>query len=274
MRYQQANNYARADGIVGINTWKSMGLHVNATLEEEFAWSGTKGNSVISVSLSGDSITIDYFPKFYVVEEYIAYRNEIVHGLEFRKEYVATRAVERSVYGKYLEHIIEGFNAWAGNYYVQGVFSGVTVNVHPTRAASRSEANVVVTTDLINSRVSVVETAFLWDVSIPPSVKLNETTANDKWVKNNAMHEFGHVLGIFDAYGYVQHWKKQPLIGDVINPVARPGRAPQNGIMRDNSNDPIVTGTEIEMLLYAWTQNMLQTYEKGLFGVESQAFFR
>jgi len=42
------------------------------------------------------------------------------------------------------------------------------------------------------------------------------------------------------------------------------------------STTPVFTGTEIEMLLYAWDLGTLQTYEDTLFDTRkaSQAFYR
>lgn len=75
-------------------------------------------------------------------------------------------------------------------------------------------------------------------------------------------HEFGHVLGLFDAYGYI--W----------TPEAPIAKATEHGIMRsDYDYLPEVSDTDIEMMLYAWFTNSLQGYVDGILAPESQAFF-
>ena len=72
IKYQESMGlYTKGSGNVGSLTWTSMGpgFELNTTLEEEF-WSGERGNDTISVSISGNAITIDYRPKIYM-DEYV-----------------------------------------------------------------------------------------------------------------------------------------------------------------------------------------------------------
>lgn len=87
---------------------------------------------------------------------------------------------------------------------------------------------------------------------------------------NNAAHEFGHVLGLWDAYGYAEHWK--PL-GYVL-PAAPADKASKNNVMRNpwweqNDFEPIV----YEMMLYAWSTDSLQVFSGNILGPTSNAFY-
>lgn len=65
--------------------------------------------------------------------------------------------------------------------------------------------------------------------------------------KDTAAHEFGHVLGLGDAYDVSWHSAANATTGEV----------PQNDMMRSNGT---VTPNDIEMLLYAWQLNTWQEY--------------
>ena len=97
----------------------------------------------------------------------------------------------------------------------------------------------------------------------------------------DAMHEFGHVLGLFDAYGYGSHtWRWRFLgldlswLGDWLLPEAPPDRAPYYCIMRGGWR---VTDKEAAMLLWAWNRGRLQLFTESKLlwiGAEvSQAFY-
>jgi len=97
----------------------------------------------------------------------------------------------------------------------------------------------------------------------------NSGTFGDMF-SNVSAHEFGHVLGLFDAYGYGNRWK--PL--EVVLPTAQLSRASELSVMRSpwwkhfEYND-----IEYEMLLYAWSTNSLQLYVDSVLGSLSQAFY-
>jgi len=93
--------------------------------------------------------------------------------------------------------------------------------------------------------------------------KPTDPNAQDR-LANLAAHEFGHVLGIFDAYGY-------PLTRE-----ARPERADAYGVMRSALGYELnINDTEIKMMLYAFSRNRLQTYEYTAYSGEvSTVFFQ
>jgi hypothetical protein len=84
------------------------------------------------------------------------------------------------------------------------------------------------------------------------------------------MHEFGHVLGLFDAYGYGSHFRGttflnislDPLadLADRLLPEAPVERAPWSSVMRSGWR---VTATEAEMILLAWSRGRLQLYTES-----------
>ena len=276
LTYYSSIGYYKVDQFV----WKSLGLPVNSTLEEEF-WSGQKGNSTISVSISGNTINIEYFPKFYVQEEYTAWRDvRRPNGSTVRIPETKIQTASQTDYDAYTKRIIAGFEMWANSYYVQGTNVTVNVSVTPTQVTSKKDADVIVTTN--KEVASMVPTTIGWSTSKIPEIDFNfgwglfSRTDFDN-VANNAAHEFGHVLGIFDAYGYSSHWGAYGFgwLADIWLPEARPSRAPEYGVMRSpyNVKSAVFTGTEIEMLLYAWSRNELQLYEDSVLGSTSQAFF-
>jgi hypothetical protein len=251
---------------VDLNVWSSLGLSVNSTIEDEF-WSGAKGGGNTTVTISGNDMVIDYYPKFYVREEYMETVNAQSSNSVIGMPITNSKTASKAVYVGETSLATEGFKAWGkgGPYYIQGVGVNVSVNVHATEAKSVGEADVIITTN--NTMRPVVPSVFFpgWSTENSQIIYLNYglndySTNNAK--KYTATHEFGHVLGLFDAYGYEQHLGG---LGEVlVTPAARIDRAPGDGVMRGTGNhDPVITATEIGMILQAWSRNKLQLYEPG-----------
>jgi hypothetical protein len=89
-------------------------------------------------------------------------------------------------------------------------------------------------------------------------------------------HEFGHVLGLFDAYGYKQHLG---VLGEVFLPEADidnihvTPKSPMLCSWADVDNPWERTETDLEMILYAWQENAVQCYIDSAMGSKSQAYF-
>jgi hypothetical protein len=243
---------------VDLNVWSSLGLSVNSTIEDEF-WSGAKGGGNTTVTISGNDMVIDYYPKFYVREEYMDRMD--------RAGTLKMRAVSEALYTYNTVLAVAGFEAWGkqGPYHIQGVEVNVSVNVHPSQAKSVNEANVIISTN--NMDTPIVPAVFFpgWDIANTHKIYLNygkqyySTGDSRRWT---ATHEFGHVLGLFDAYGYGQHLGG---LGEaLVTKEADPGKAPGDGVMRGTGySDPAITANEIGMVLQAWSRNRLQLYEQG-----------
>ena len=167
------------------------------------------------------------------------------------------------------------------------------INVNPSKAAGKADADVVITA--YNMDTPMVPKAFFnWNTSSRSKMWLTDVIADDPAVKpnpystlpyyidpttkttgdmfsNRAAHEFGHVLGLFDAYGYGQHF---PLGGAVLPAVPITVEVPPNDVMRSEWNVHYkYTDSAYEMLLYAWSTSSLQLYTDSILGSQSQAFY-
>jgi hypothetical protein len=80
-----------------------------------------------------------------------------------------------------------------------------------------------------------------------------------------------HVLGLFDAYGYAEHF----ITGGFWLPEAPASNATQYSVMRSVLRKPMeYNDIEYEMMLYAWSTNSLQLYTNdSILGDLSQAFY-
>ncbi len=219
------------------------------TLEEKVRLpQNPRGNLTLKLHLEGNRVRIVYRPAIY-----------FSGGFEGRAQML-------------LPLMLKGFQQWAGEYEVFGVPATVEVAVQ-----HRIQPHVLGADIFVNSfkgACSRVPTASLWRPGIRQRMILNfgwdafgHQRCAAHWqenVVNLTAHEFGHVLGLFDAYGYRQHWQKVGLgwAADVLLPAARPSLAAPDGIMRSPYHKPaVVTGREIEMMLTAWKTGRLQLYE-------------
>jgi RHS repeat-associated protein len=264
----QKDNGLKETGNVDIKTWEKMGFSIKKTLEEEF-WSGSKGTDTLNVEVSGNDIVINYAPKIYISEDVTKERKIYRQGGYHIVYTKCEQPVDETTYNNYVKRVVDGLKYWGkGNINIQGVSGNVSINVSPTRTFKKSKADIKL---YINrkGRGLALEAGW-WSISrtasytVPLGWKLFHEP-NKNGVDNVALvnaHEFGHVLGVFDAYGYI--W----------TPEAPKTKATKHGIMRsDYGYLPEVSDTDIEMMLYAWFTNSLQGYVDGKLAPESQAFF-
>ena len=206
-------------------------------------WAGG-GLSPIKMRLKEDTLTFDYSPVFY-----------------FDPSFSLTEVEKAAI----VDDCVAGFKRWAGVYEIDGRELTVVVDVHAGTTTSLLVASVRV----ISGRYGAsVPGCLLWR-PCSPFLGIYLRTGNPQYMdfEDMAMHEFGHVLGLFDAYGYGVHgysilgmdfgWLAEWLL-----PEAPPDRAPQDAVMR-SSWMQVIYPTDIEMLLYAWKNNRLQLYTKS-----------
>ena len=236
----------RVDGNVDADTWRAMGLKLNATIEEEFEWwNRSRGGDTVRMTITGNHMHIAYTPKFY-----------------FGKFADCMTEKEKEAVVKEFE---KGFKEWAGSYTIYGLNVTVEVNVISKIVTEKSDSNIrFEETQLLRS---MVPGAMTWSPTNALVMYIREGTPQNISHKL-PMHEFGHVLGLGDAYG---NWG--------INAKAAPDITVSNDVMYSDWGlaDWIVTDLNIEMILWAWNRNVLQAYGDGLAtlanGEISQAFF-
>ena len=208
-------------------------------------WAGG-GLSPIKMKLEEDTLTLDYSPAFY-----------------FDKGFGLTQPQKEEI----IEECVAGFKNWAGVYEIGGRELTVLVDVHPETTDSRLAANVKILPSNNSGSGGIVPGCLLWRPCSPfLAIYLRTDYPQYTGFEYLAMHEFGHVLGLFDAYGYDDYsysilgMDLSGLLGRLL-PEAPLDRAPYSSIMRDGWE---VTPTEIEMLLWAWKTNRLQLYTKSV----------
>ncbi len=161
-------------------------------------------------------------------------------------------------------------------------------------AKNYRDANVVIT--IGRPYKAIVWDAFFWrrhkklriSMSFP---SWNNELANS--INRTIEHEFGHVLGLFDAYGYSRktepqdgryHYGGHPWPDNALPPAYIDGeRLRRNSVMvcdycacnADGALDCSFTRTNLdyEMLLLAWQKNRLQLFADSILGKRSQAFY-
>jgi hypothetical protein len=235
------------------------------------------------MTLIGDDLTIDYFPKIYVEEQYMVKSFDSTIGAYI--DVAHTRKASQAIYDDYVKRAVKGIKQWAkNNIMIQGAKLNVAVNVTPTQVNKKSDADIVITAFDTVSGSMVPETIIPgWSTSVKTHIYLDDiisdSTGNPYYVSaknqgdkfaNSVSHEFGHVLGLFDAYGYAQHIG----IFGFIFPEAPFSVADEYSVMRSELwHDMTYNSIEYEMLLYAWSRSELQLYVDSILGSPSQAFY-
>ena len=201
-------------------------------------WRGKNGP--IKMQLKDDTMTFDYNPVFF-----------------FDKSFEMTDEEKDD----FIERCVRGFKRWEGVYDIDGHAIEVIVNVTTGITDKKLQSSVQVLPP--NGLASMVLGAVIWWPGSPLLTIFFRTSNPRTGFEKTAMHEFGHVLGIFDAYGYRAHFARYGLgdLADFLMPEAPEDRAPVGCVMDSGWN---ISSTEIEMILYAWSTGHLQLYTKNL----------
>lgn len=238
-------------------TWSSFNLKVNKTLQEEYGFKGTKYGDNMSFSVVGNTITINYYPKLYVcgsVSLEPQYLNRRIIGYKYA-------LTDEARWNKYADWIRAGLEEMFDNTTpIFGITPTINIKFNPEVALTKGEADFIVNAGPGRSHVAN------WK-SHKDSGILNHYTnywEGDKYeydevpFRRTAAHEFGHVLGLGDAYLS----DSRPVDNvDIFN----------NSLMKYQWDGYVVSGNDIEMLLLSWKNNTKEKYSKGMEG--SQAFF-
>jgi len=229
-------------------------------------WAGG-GMSPIKMRLQGDTLTFDYSPVFY-------FANAFAQGLLTEAEIAGI-----------MDQCVAGFKRWEGVYQVYGRELTLTVDVHPGRTNNSLSASVKVLPKTIlgfSGGDVMTLSGIMWKPYNPlPKMYLHTDYPKDIDFETLAMHEFGHVLGLFDAYGYGKILTAVGMdslswLGDWLLPEAPLERASSDAVMRGGGRD-YISPTDIAMILWGCRNSRLQLYTESIatwLGAEiSQAFF-
>ncbi len=161
--------------------------------------------------------------------------------------------------------VIKGFEKWSGEYNLESQKVSVKVLVKRTK---KNAINVEL--KKYGDRNGVRYKPLGWAVEcIPTKMVLHahysETLSRDlEQVMNDAAHEFGHVLGLGDAYGKKDGtFLHTEVIGSILpeyrdlNRNDVPEEVPENDIMRAQTT---VTDYDINLMWKAWRDNEYQAF--------------
>ena len=171
------------------------------------------------------------------------------------KVYANFKGADETIYlggsKTYEELAKEGFSKWAGTYDVFGRKANVKVNI-----VDSDEANILlpkqefakININNKTGRSSVNYGWGSWSVTNSGTMTVytrtgegsNERLRTETEFSNTVAHEFGHMLGLYDAYGEGSRPE-----ADIISEI------PKNDIMRSHWGSPTITGNDIEMVILA-----------------------
>ncbi|MCL2299450.1 MAG: hypothetical protein FWC27_04820 [Firmicutes bacterium] len=208
-------------------------------------WKGEwAGGGALKMRLQGNTMAFEYRPIFYFDESC---------GWDGAKQ--------QSV----MANCAEAYRRWEGEYDIHGRTLTLVLNVCPEITEHKRAANVRFLPDK-GSRSTMVPRSLIWrrNHCCVVTYRAHDMYRLDSYV---AQHELGHVLGIFDAYGYGGHFKGKYVLGvsleklaNKLLPAAPFELTPRESIMR--AGGP-VTPLEAEMILLAWSRGRLQLYTKS-----------
>ena len=283
-RFQEDNNLP-ATGTIDAFTWLRLGLDYNTTLQEEFGLSHFVDpdniflpTPTINVGIrenehGREEIVIQYFPVFYIQESYL-YTFIDESGQE-RTKYLR-RPVDEKTYKDSVNTFYKSIKEkWANlKVNIQGIEADVVLEMDESmRKGTTFNHNVHIVFQDVDGQ-NVVWDSFLWRKHKELEINLRPSSLSK--LEEAARHEFGHVVGNFDAYGYNQNdvgkflfkgLEHNPDGSHVLDSVSG------NNIMDFFDGKAAVEDINIEMMLYAFSENRLQPFYTSIVGGTSQAFY-
>ena len=281
-RFQKDNNLP-ATGTIDAFTWLRLGLDYNTTLQEEFGLSHiVDPNNIFSPTPTvnvgirenehgREEIVIQYFPVFYI-QGMRQFTTTDALGQEYT--FNALLPVDGETYKEYASTFYKSINEAWGNLTVniQGIEADVVLEMDESmRKGTAWNNNVHI---ILEKGQNIVWDAFLWRKDSDLRINLREATPGD--IEEAARHEFGHVVGNFDAYGYNQNdvgkfffkgLEHNPDGSHVLDSVG------EKNIMDFFNPEAKVEAINVEMMLYAFSENRLQPFYTSIVGGTSQAFY-
>ena len=283
---------------VDTNVWESLGLPVGSTLEDFFIISKpTKKDYFLHIELSADDVHIYFKPKIKVYQA--------IDTIEFGYVEIELKP-GHSDWDDYVDKVLTGLKGWESlvntvfPIKIHGRIPTVTLHLIDKNGneylgtanladfcASWNDCNLKIHRDY--PMTSMAMKSVIWSRNAQVKIDMGDTftsganptkgiyyskstgiytsTPNLAHLGNVAKHEFGHVMGLWDAYSYDSHWSWFPIIGepfgDWLVRDATSVTKTRDTVMYNNTN---VSALEIEMILWAWQRDKLQTYCGGALG--------
>jgi len=198
------------------------------------------GRGALTMRYQNNVMTFDYRPVFYFHESY---------GLSAEQKQGV------------VADCVAAYKRWEGDY--DGL--RIAMNVRPDITETKRGSNVRFLPD--NGMTTMVPRSLIWSPRRCCNVYYRAHDMH-RMFTYVAQHELGHVLGIFDAYGYGGHFRNKFILGisleNIANrllPEASFDLTPRDSIMRSGTN---VTPVEARMILRAWQRGRLQLYARSV----------
>lgn len=289
---------------VDAEMWRLLGLPVGSCLQDMFAIPEcAKKSQTVSVALSENTVTIRWRPRFAVYEKKTGGADKRLPSAD--ESFKA--CVKAAIAG-----VLRWDSAASCNpnpLCIHGIDTRVRVEVcdidgrvyapdtdfdYNFYSTGYRDSNVAIY--IGKPHKAIVWDAFRWRRDKRHRVKIcfkDREYCENGTLSRTMEHEFGHVLGLFDAYGYANKmdpedgcyhygghpWPERPLPPAFIDGV----RLKRNSVMVCDYNafDGEKTSgcyfartcLDYEMLLFAWRDNRLQLFTDSILGKKSQAFY-
>jgi len=198
------------------------------------------GRGALAMRFENNTMAFDYSPVFYFHDSY-------GFSSEQKQAIVAD--------------CIAAYKRWEGDY--DGL--AIKLNIHPSVTEKKRKSNVRFLPDQ-GTITTMVPRSLIWSPRRCCNVYYRKHDMH-RMFTYVAQHELGHVLGIFDAYGYGGHFRNKFVLGISLEKIANGllpeasfDLTPRDSIMRSGTN---VTALEARMILRAWQRGRLQLYCKS-----------
>jgi hypothetical protein len=277
--FQKKKAYPQ-NGKVNTLVWTALGLELNSTIQAEFGLNKTINGSSYDVTVSGNSITINYHPKVCVRKE-----EDWASCGPKGNFYYGYKKPARTEADKYIRLFKEGIERTFSQAKgasgtatpittVLGVSFTIKINVTVTEVYFEPSAGID-NEDMSDVIITIGKGRSYVDASLNmrPTVRMWLFTGDytDDMFRYVSAHEFGHqVLGLGDAY-YDDGNKSGKLLLDVN--ALETGALTKDSLMRYQHDGYTISGNDVEMMLLSFAKNSMQQYRNGGGYTRSQAFY-